>query len=131
VVETPPALMRPRNTFRALGSADCPPGQYATEASISGVLEVEAFVTYRPQWRRPPQSQLRSTAEKKPAMSEHLIVTMFQVFLVLLAIVVCVAAAAAVRAVWGRWLHRVLTRSACSRGGKKLCAEGQQPPSGA
>ena len=64
-------------------------------------------------------------------MSEHLIVTMFQVFLVLVTVAVCVAAVAALKAVWGRWVHRVLTRRVSPRGAKKLCTEGQQPPSGA
>jgi hypothetical protein len=63
-------------------------------------------------------------------MNEHLIVTMFQVYLILMVVVACVAGAAALSALWRRWVHRVLTRDTCSRGGKKLCAEGQQPPSG-
>jgi hypothetical protein len=63
-------------------------------------------------------------------MEEHLIVTMFQVYLILMSVALLVAGAAALRALWRRWVHRALSRSARPAAEKKLCTQGQQPPGG-
>ena len=63
-------------------------------------------------------------------MEEHLIITMFQIFLILIAVVLAMAGMVALRALWRycvQWASSAGTRRAA---GKKLCVQSQQRPGG-
>jgi hypothetical protein len=63
-------------------------------------------------------------------MEEHLIVTMFQVFLILSTVVLVVGGVSVVRALWRRLLYRTLSASPRPVASKKLRAGREQASSG-
>jgi hypothetical protein len=63
-------------------------------------------------------------------MAQHMIVTMFEVFLVLLAAVLLVARGSVAKGLWKHWGKRATSAEVRSAKVKSLCAQAQQQPGG-